>query len=104
MARSVPAWERLKPSIGSTGNPGWRLLSHDGNTQQAAIYRKNEGPWSGASIYCEWHEEDGQPKRWLMFLRDRHDRFLGPVHDEHFEPALHALNDLVVDRSLDPLF
>jgi hypothetical protein len=38
-----------------------------------------------------------------MVLRGRHDRFLGPVHDEHFEPAPNELNELVVDRGHHPI-
>jgi hypothetical protein len=61
MARTIPGWERMKPSKGESGKPGWRLLSHDGEAQQIAVYRKNEGPWKDASVYGEWRKRD---RRW----------------------------------------
>jgi hypothetical protein len=100
MARSIPGWERLKPSIGDSGKPGWRMLSHDQVSQQLAIYRKNEGPWKGASAFCEWRQHDA---RWCVFMRDAHDRFYGPVYHEHFDPAVRAFNDHLVDRRLPPI-
>jgi hypothetical protein len=100
MTRTIPGWERLKPSIGDSGKPGWRLLSHDRESQQTAVYRKNEGPWANASIYCEWIAYDDC---WRFHMLDKEGRVYGPVYHEHFEPTMNKLNDKIVNRGLDPI-
>jgi hypothetical protein len=101
VARSIPGWERLKPSIGESGKPGWRLLSHDGQAEQIAVYFKKDGPWKGSLAFCEWRLHD---KRWCIYMRDVHDRLYGPAYHEHFEPALDAFNNDLAERGLPPIF
>jgi hypothetical protein len=99
MARAIPRWERLKPSVGESGAPGWRLVSAD-DAQQVAVYRKNEGPWKDATIFCEFRTRDWQ---WRFVMFDGQDRFVTQQYGEHYNEALDRLQQTLTDRNLPPL-
>jgi hypothetical protein len=99
MASMPSGWERLRPSIGKTGNAGRRLLSQD-NEVQVQMLRQTHGPHAGWRWLWEWIEERDS---WEFLLRDEHSNVVAQGFGHTVAEAREAANDILAGKGYELL-